>query len=144
MDYTIAQLKAFRDQQRAEPDTRAYMWGVSSLLDDEAIRGLAEYYAEQPPVTHKPGNPALLRRGQKIFEQGIPSKGVRACSSCHGEAAEGATVFPRLAGQEAGYIVKELKVFRTRLRLHGVIMSAEVRGLTASDMRALGAYLESK
>src|SRR5579862_8669535 len=38
--YTIAQLKDFRSQVRAETDIQAYMWGVSALLDDGMIEGM--------------------------------------------------------------------------------------------------------
>ena len=142
--YTIAQLRDFRAQTRAESDWQAYMWGISALLDDETIAGLAAYYAEQKPAPGKPGNTKRVEAGRKIYEEGIPARGVRACASCHGENAEGASVFPRLAGQHAEYVVRQLKVFRTRLRPHGVIMADESRNLTDEDLRALAQYVQSR
>lgn len=143
-NYTVAQLKAFRDQKRYETDTQAYMWGISALLDDDTIQGLADYFAAQTPAPGKTGNPALMKKGKEIFEQGIPAKGVRACASCHGENAEGAAVFPRLAGQHAAYVVNQLNVFHTRLRPHGVIMSRMTQNLSAAEIRAVAEYVQSK
>ena len=142
--YTIAQLRDFRAQTRAESDWQAYMWGISALLDDETIAGLAAYYAEQKPAPGKPGIAKLVEAGRKIYEQGISVRGVRACASCHGDNAEGASVFPRLAGQHAEYVVRQLKVFRTRLRPHGVIMADESRNLTDDELRALAQYVQSR
>lgn len=142
--YTIRQLKDFRSQQRAETDSKAYMWGVSALLDDETIQSLADYYAAQAPAPgHNQGEASLRRAGQKIFEQGIPSRSVRACAGCHGTKAEGAAGFPRLAGQHADYLARQLDVFGTRLRPHGVLMKDETAGLTKTDRRAVALYLQS-
>jgi cytochrome c553 len=141
--YTIAQLTDFRAQTRAETGTRAYMWGVSALLDDATIAGLADYYAAQSAAPGKPGNPALIAGGRKLFAEGLPALGVRACAACHGERAEGAAGFPRLAGQRAEYVFAQLKVFGSKLRPHGVIMQREVSALTPAQMRALAQYVQS-
>lgn len=141
--YTIAQLRDFRSQIRAEPGVRGYMWGISALLDDATIDGLADYYEAQTPAPGKAGNAALIRAGRKVFAEGGAARGVRACASCHGEQAEGAAGFPRLAGQRADYVVAQLKVFGTWLRPHGVLMRAETRSMTQAEMRAVAEYLQS-
>ena len=38
--YIEAQLKAFKDQSRGDPDAQAYMWGMSAQLSDSAIAEL--------------------------------------------------------------------------------------------------------
>ncbi len=144
--YTQAQLIDFRSQTRVETGSRAYMWGVSALLDDATIAGLADYYAAQKPAAGepvRPGNAALVKAGRQLFVDGAPSRGIRSCASCHGEGAEGQAGFPRLAGQRADYIVAQLKVFGGKLRPHGTLMSAEVKSMTATEMRAVAAYLRS-
>jgi cytochrome c553 len=141
--YTIAQLKDFRSSTRAETGTLAYMWGVSALLDDAAITGLADFYATQAPAPGKPAKPALLAAGKKVFTAGAPSRGMRACASCHGDSGEGASGFPRLAGQRAEYVYAQLKVFGTTLRPHGVLMKGETRAMTSAEMRAVAAYVQS-
>lgn len=141
--YTIAQLTDFRVQTRAEPGTRAYMWGVSALLDDATIGGLADYYAARAPALGKPGNPTRVAAGRRIFVDGIPARSVRACASCHGDGGEGAAGFPRLAGQRADYVDAQLKVFRTKLRPHGVLMTTEIKSMSAAEIRAVAEYVQS-
>ena len=46
--YLAAQLRAFRGQQRGDPDAIGYMWGMSASLEDSTIDALAAYYAAQP------------------------------------------------------------------------------------------------
>jgi cytochrome c553 len=142
--YTIAQLKDFRSQLRAESDVQAYMWGVSALLDDALIEGLARYYSE---VTPAPGrtmaSKADISAGQRIFQEGLPSRGIRACAGCHGANADGASVFPRLAGQHADYILRQLSLFRTRLRPHGILMKNETANMSPVEMRQVAEYVES-
>lgn len=143
--YLAEQLKQFRSQKRSDSSPQAYMWGVSALLDDGTIQGLAEYYATQKPVAGKPGPKKLMDQGRQIFEQGIPAKKLAACTSCHGENGEGASVFPRIAGQHADYIVRQLNEFGTKLRPHGVIMAERVASkLSPEEKRAVAVYLQSK
>lgn len=141
--YFITQLKDFRSQTRAESGTQAYMWGISALLDDVTIAGLADYYAKQPAASGKTTNAALVKQGKAIFVKGMPAKGVRPCAQCHGDVAEGAAGFPRLAGQRADYVEAQLKLFRTRLRPHGVIMKDEVKAMTPAEDKAVAAYVQS-
>jgi len=143
--YLADQLRAFRAQKRADSTAQAYMWGISALLDENTIEGLADYYEMQTPTPGKPGKPALMERGRKIFDEGIPAANVRACAKCHGEEGEGESVFPRIASQNGEYIVKQLLEFRTKLRPHGVIMANRVvKPMSREDMEAVAAYLQAK
>lgn len=143
-EYTIRQLKDFRSQSRSETDIQAYMWGISALLTDEQIEGLADHYAALPTPAGRSTHPKLEAAGRALYEKGLPAKGVRACASCHGDAAEGASGFPRLAGQRADYVFKQLKAFRTPLRPHGVLMRQEIEGLSDAQLRAVAAYVQSR
>jgi cytochrome c553 len=145
-DYLDTQLKAFRDRTRADPMAQAYMWGMASQLSDTTIRGLADYYAGQKPVRSKPANAALERAGRGIFENGIPEAKVQACITCHGKNAEGASGFPRLAGQHPEYIVKQLVLFKEQLREEGAapIMHGVSRGMSYEQMEAVAGYLASR
>jgi cytochrome c553 len=142
--YTIAQLKDFRGQVRAETDVQAYMWGVSALLDDAMIEGLARYYSEMTPTSgRQSASKADIVAGRKIFKDGIPSRGVRACAGCHGDSADGASVFPRLAGQHADYVFRQLRLFGTRLRPHGILMKNETAKMSEGEMHQVAAYVQS-
>lgn len=143
-EYTIRQLKDFRSQSRAETDVQAYMWGISALLTDDTIEGLADYYAAQTPAPAKSTQPKLEAAGRKLYEKGSPEQGVLPCAQCHGAGAEGQSGFPRLAGLNAGYVYKQLQAFRTPLRPHGVVMKNETRSLSDAQLRAVAAYVQSR
>lgn len=142
--YLAEQLRLFRAQKRADSSPQAYMWGISALLDDATIEGLADYYAAQAPKPGRSGSAKQMEQGRRIFEQGIPARGVAPCASCHGEKGEGASIFPRLAGQHAEYIVRQLQEFGTRLRPHGAVMRERVvRHMQPGEMEAVAAYLQA-
>ncbi len=140
--YIELQLKAFKDQSRADPDAQAYMWGMASQLSDSMIGALAAYFAAQPAAPGRAGNQALIAQGKRLFEEGVPARQIPPCASCHGAHAEGLAMFPRLAGQHAPYLLKQLLVIQSVLRtapvMHGVI-----KDLTKDQMQAVVAYLES-
>lgn len=145
--YLVKQLTDFKKHGRSDPPGFEYMWGISSHLTNEQINGLATYFSQLPPPSgnaDKAGTPEMLKEGQTIYEQGIASAGIPACSSCHGAHAEGADQFPRLAGQHANYVVKQLEVYqRTEQRPDGVAMKAITHSLTPENMANVAAYLES-
>jgi len=140
--YIELQLHAFKDQTRADPDAQAYMWGMASQLNDATISGLAAYFSKQPGAEGKGGNATLIAQGKQIFVEGVPGRQIPACASCHGAQAQGNGPFPRLAGQHAPYLLKQLLVIQSVLRtapvMHGVI-----KDLTRDQMQAVVAYLES-
>jgi cytochrome c553 len=140
--YIELQLKAFKDQSRADPDAQAYMWGMAAQLSDAKISALAGYFAALPAAPGKGGNSALIAQGKHLFEEGVPARQIPPCASCHGAHAEGMATFPRLAGQHAPYLLKQLLVIQSVLRtapvMHGVI-----KDLTRDQMQAVVAYLES-
>lgn len=142
--YLVEQLKSFKSHGRSDPAGFEYMWGISARLTDEQINGLATYFSSQKPAPGKAGNPALLKDGQAIFEQGIAANNTPACSGCHGAHGEGIQQSPRLAGQHADYIVKQLMVFqRTDQRPEGGMMKTVTHALTPEDMKNVAAYLEA-
>src|SRR5450755_5192665 len=67
--YLQAQLHAFRDQTRADPDALAYMWGMASQLNDATIEAISAYYSTQPPAPAKTGDGKLMARGKQIFAE---------------------------------------------------------------------------
>ena len=114
--YIELQLHAFKDQTRADPDAQAYMWGMASQLNDASIRGLAAYFSKQSAAAGKNVNATLIAQGKQIFMEGVPGRQIPACASCHGAQAHGNGPFPRLAGQHAPYLLKQLLVIQSVLR----------------------------
>ena len=142
----MAQLKGFKSHGRQDPAGFEYMWGISRSLTDEQIDGLAAYYASQPPAHQPPeADPSRSAAGKAIFNQGLPDQHMPPCMTCHGEAGQGNANFPRLAGQHADYVAKQLVVFqRTKERRPaGEIMETVVHELNASDIKNVAAYVQS-
>ncbi len=142
--YLIAQLTGFRGHNRRDPAGYQYMWGQSRSLTDDQIKGLAAYYAAQKPDPQPlEGEASHLDAGKTIFESGVPDKGVPACVSCHGPQGLGNAIFPRLAGQHADYIVKQLTVFqRTDERPEGAIMKTVAHELTPQNIEDIAGFLQ--
>lgn len=143
-DYLENQLKAFRDHTRSDEDAKNYMWGWARALSDADIVAIGDYYQDQTPAKGIPVAPVLEERGRKIYEQGLPTRAVPACIACHGPGAAGNGSIPRLAGQHASYLEKQLRVFHTELRPGAVAMMAITKGLSDDDMEALAGYLQSR
>jgi len=140
--YLAAQLHAFKGKTRGEQDAHDYMWGMATLLDETVIDALSRYYAAQKPAPGTPGNAALIARGKILFEQGDPTHEVVACATCHGNAAQGNSIFPRLAGQHAAYVVRQLQVIQRQLR-DSPIMHGVIKEIDADGMKAVAEYVQS-
>ena len=143
--YIVSQLNGFRGHSRRDPAGFEYMWGLSRSLGDDQIQGLAAYYAAQTLAPQQiEGDAARLESGKAIFTNGLADKGVPACSSCHGPEGKGMATFPRIAGQHADYLMKQLRVFqRTDERPEGSIMKTVAHALTAQDIEDIAAYLQA-
>ncbi len=147
--YITEQLQFFRAQSRADPYARGYMWGMASQLTDTQINALADYYSKQTPFAS--GEPpfsgskhaALVAAGKGIYNDGDAKVGIPPCSACHGPDASGSDQFPRLAGQHASYLAKQLRAFHSNAR-DNVVMNGVAASLPEADIVAVSAYLESQ
>jgi cytochrome c553 len=143
--YLAAQLRAFKSHGRSDPAGFEYMWGLSRGLTDTQIEGLSAYYAGQVQ-TRQPAqdSTAHIANGKAIYESGLEGKNVTACAGCHGNVGQGNEAFPRLAGQHADYVVKQLIVFqRTDERPDGAIMKTVAHNLTQQDIENVAAYVQT-
>ena len=138
-EYIAAQLKAFRDHSRADPHAMAYMWGMAARLDDATIASIANFLAAQSKTAAQTGG-ALAQQGRQIYVNGDAAHNIPACGACHGANAEGNGPIPRLAGQHADYLRKQLENFRSLLRNNDV-MHANTQDMTDSQIEAVVSYL---
>ena len=78
--------------------------------------------------------------GEKIAKQGN-GKGAAACQTCHGAdgSGNGAAGYPRLAGMNADYMVKQLKDLSGDSR-QNAIMKPMASALTAEERQAVADY----
>ena len=141
--YLEAQIEAFRSHARAEKDAHDIMWGIAGNLDPAIIKGIAQYYASQPPTGGRGGDTVAIASGKEVYDKGVPSRGIPPCATCHGPDAAGLADFPRLAGQHASYVVKQLNYIQTLVRaapvMHGII-----KDLTPAEIQAVSVYVQSK
>ncbi len=67
-----------------------------------------------------------------------------SCAACHGPGGNSANpLWPKLAGQHAAYLVKQLKAFKSGAR-KDPLMSPMAAPLSDQDMENLGAYFASE
>ncbi|QCP52000.1 cytochrome c4 [Trinickia violacea] len=142
-EYLVDQLTDFKSHSRADPNAQRFMWGFTHLTDTQ-IDELATYFSSQSAVLGETSDLALINEGRTIYHSGLPDKGVVACVSCHGQHGEGMNQFPRLAGQHADYVTKQLEVFRqTDTRPRGAVMKAVCANMSDREMRAVAAFVEA-
>ncbi|MBU6491245.1 c-type cytochrome [Pandoraea sp.] len=95
-----------------------------------ALAGSAWGADAQPPA--KPD----LNRGQAIATQ--------VCAACHGADGNSAVgTYPKLAGQHAAYLYKQLKEFKSHAR-NNAIMMGMASALSDQDMQNVAAYFASQ
>jgi cbb3-type cytochrome c oxidase subunit III len=142
--YLTKQLHQFKGRHRIDP-TSGNMWTVAEALNEQQIKDIASYFSQQKGAHGPAAAPDVMAEGQKIFQSGIPDKGVPACSACHGANAQGSvqTEAPRLAGQWRRYLVAQLNGFHSEERPSAVAMHAIVQSLSAQNIDVLAQYLQS-
>ena len=68
-----------------------------------------------------------------------------SCGGCHGADGNSANpAWPKLAGQHADYIVKQLADFKEGKKRSDPLMAGQVASLSSQDMADLGAFFSSK
>jgi len=124
--YLVAAIQEYHQGDRAKDAMRAALRDA----DNADLESIALYFASQTPV--KRSAPA---RGDPAA--GEPATAV--CGGCHGAngvSADAAT--PSLAGQDAQYLEKAIKAYRTTRKNWG--MQRYVAGLSDKDIENIAAY----
>jgi cytochrome c553 len=144
-EYLIKQLREFKSHSRRDRPGVENMWSISHDLTVGQIAELAGYFAGQKPLPQPvEGTPEAISAGQAIFSGGAVQSGVPPCSSCHGADGRGKSAVPRLAGQHATYLIKQLMVFqRSNERPGGGLMKSVSHGLTPENIASVAAYLQA-
>lgn len=132
--YIESSLKAFRDGTR-ESGT---MIAVARVLSDAQIKQLATSYGKTltAPAATGPGEV------DAIVRFGIQSRDIPACDACHGSNARPG--YPRLEGQDAAYLLSQLKLFKElgadRGGPNAPIMAQVARLLDEDEMKSLAEW----
>lgn len=90
--------------------------------------------------TMAPALSATVDSGQRIATEGSPG-GAPACTACHGAAGQGeaAAGFPRLAGMNAKYLVRQLAAFADGTRVNAV-MGPVAKLLVSGERESVATY----
>lgn len=89
------------------------MTGMTENLSKQDIEDIAAFYASKKGSVNQ-AKKDLVAKGEQIYRGGIREKGVPACAACHAPDGIGNSPagFPRLGGQHADYVAKQLKAYR--------------------------------
>jgi cytochrome c553 len=135
--YLATRIRSFSDLTRQNPHAY-FMFDVNAGLPDATVVALARYISAQPAVEPVDNGP-LAAKGERLYRSG-DGAGIAACQGCHGPGAEGGGTVPRLAGQRAAYLRKQLQDFSMITRVHDT-MNAHARNMTEDQINALVAFL---
>ena len=122
--YFAGAMKAYKTGARAD----AAMKAPAASLDDNAIKDLAAYYADQAP------QPPRVRKPMSTEEV------AERCNRCHG--VDGNSTDPRtpaIAAQRADYLEPVLRAYRKGERKSSA-MSAMLDGMSEDDIADLAAH----
>ncbi len=83
-------------------------------------------------------------KGSELYANGDAARGIMACVACHGAAGNSTiTQNPKLAGQHAAYLQKQLYDFQGPAR-NNAVMTAIAKSMTDADMRNVVAYVAAQ
>ena len=120
-----------------------HMVGVARAVSEADKKAAAEWYAAQTPAAGRSGRRELIEEGRDLFINGLQAKGLTACQDCHGPDAKGNDHAPRLAGQNATYLMNQLALYKESDPHHSPEMSIVARSVEGAQARAVAAYLQS-
>jgi len=136
--YIAKQLHDFKEGRRTSDEMSRF----AKNLSDEMIEGLALYFSQRKIPPRTVSDAELAGVGRYLFHHGNRFSGVPACKDCHGLHGEGTPRLPRLAGQHALYLQRQLKNFNQRERTNdNEIMHAVASKLTELELVALAEYI---
>ena len=150
--YLLKQLKDIKAGTRPVVE----MTGMLDNLSDQDLADIAAFYdsktiqlAGAKPLRIKVNSGIEvdgLALGEKVYRAGNPEVGAPACTGCHSPRGQGnePAAYPRLGGQHATYIEKQLRAFRAGERVNDgdqQIMRQVAQYLTDAEIASLANYI---
>lgn len=122
------------------------MTGMLDNLSDQDMADIAAYFASQK-MSVGAADPKLVERGEALFRGGKLEEGMPACTGCHSPDGAGlaAAGFPKLGGQHAQYVAKQLTDFREGNRTNdgdAMIMRSIAAKLSNKDIEAVSSFIQ--
>jgi cytochrome c553 len=144
-EYLLKQMQNFKAHgDKPAERANAVMGGMIAPYNDEQMRDIAAYFAEQKPKGGQAKNVKTVELGQKLYRAGNMEKGLPACAGCHGPAGAGLPVqYPRIGGQHAEYTEAQLKAFRAEERANdpNKMMRMIAIKMTDVEIKAVSDYI---
>jgi cytochrome c553 len=138
--YLAGQLRDFASGVRAS----AIMSPIAKALSPDDIADVTAYFGgvNAPFLPLKPGNPALVKRGEEFARAGGPD--VMHCDNCHGPMGSGEPpIVPYLGGQYAQYIASTLQMWQRGFRKNSPdAMALIAKKLDDQDILAVATYYQ--
>ncbi|NLY13769.1 MAG: cytochrome c4 [Gammaproteobacteria bacterium] len=140
--YLLKQMQDIKSGAR----TVVEMTGMLDAMSDQDLADIAAWYNSQKG-TIGAADPALVKRGEELYQGGKLTDGMPACTGCHSPNGAGIdlAIYPKLNGQHAGYIAKQLTDFREGDRTNdgeAMIMRSIAAKLSNKDIQALSSYIQ--
>lgn len=109
-----------------------------AILAMSSVASIAYANEEAKPAKADPA------KGEALFTNGDPARGIVACASCHGAGGNSTIAAnPKLSAQHPAYIVKQLGDF-TGTDRNNAVMTTFAKALTADDMKNIAAYVSTQ
>ena len=145
--YLLNQLLNFRDGRRHYGP----MVALVSPLPEAYLREIAEHYASRQlpyaPPPRADADAGSLARGRQLALEGDATRGLAACSACHGAQLTGRLpATPGLLGLPRDYLVGQLGAWiNGQRRAHAPdCMASIAQRLAGADLAAVAAWLASQ
>ena len=138
-EYVEKQLYNFKAGTR----TNFVMNKFAKVLSDNEIKNIGAYLADTKAVKNAKVHKAVAR--SPMTKSALAGKAkAAACASCHGADGNSlVTMYPKLAGQSANYLIKQLKEFKDGTRKNA-IMADMAAGLSEQDRADLASYFSAQ
>ncbi|MFE1571948.1 c-type cytochrome [Comamonas odontotermitis] len=137
-EYLIKQLEEFKSGKRSNP----VMQGMVAGLTDGDMRNISHWLASKPGKLGFAKSKDTVALGERIYRGGLPDRQIAACAGCHSPNGAGIPAqYPRLAGQNADYIVQTMHDFRDGKRNNSIQMSGVTAKMNDKEIKAVADYI---
>lgn len=151
-NYLFKQMQDIKSGERAVPE----MTGQLDAMSEQDMQDMAAYFtsntlaltgAKEQKVKLNSGDEVdSLLIGENLYRFGNHATAVPACSGCHSPSGNGnaPAAFPRLGGQHADYVAKQLKAFRGGERINdgeSQIMRSVAQHMSDAEIAAVSNYI---
>ncbi len=109
-NYLVRQLQHIKSGKRSI----ALMAGILDNFSKEDLDDIAAFYASKNNTIGQV-EADKVELGRKLYYSGSLEKGIPACTACHSPKGKGNAPagYPLLSGQQADYVIKSLKNYRS-------------------------------